>query len=280
MSLKKLGNLVNTFTIVLVFMLFLLLVVPLNNFLEGYDFAEMDSRYISGIIVRIFLSLGVIILIKKHGLSRFSSPKNKPYNLYVLVFPLIVVGAGFTANWEVYLGAEKLTVLLFFGKHLSVGLFEEVLFRGFVFPKCLIYFKNKRNALVKSSIMTGSLFGFVHLINLFREPNVMHLFGEPDFIFNIISQVFAVMVIGVFLAGILVRTGNIIFSIFMHFLINSSLGSGELRLAELSIPDSEGSLWLMSALIIILFAFIFIWGLMMLRESDTKRIYSLIEGDN
>lgn len=95
-------------------------------------------------------------------------------------------------------------------EQIFVGVFEEFLFRGLILNTLLKklqsdQYKNKMIAIVISSL----LFGSVHLLNLFSEPQMLYA---------TIDQVFYASFIGIFLGALYLRTNNIWVVVFYHFI--------------------------------------------------------------
>lgn len=101
-------------------------------------------------------------------------------------------------------------ILIVIAEQLSIGIFEEFLFRGLIL-NTLLYkipdhsFRNKITAVVISSV----LFGIIHFANLFSYPELINY---------TIAQVFYALFIGVFLGVLYLRTKNIWIVVFYHFL--------------------------------------------------------------
>ena len=123
-----------------------------------------------------------------------------------------------------------------------------------------------------AAFVSSSLFGIVHFVNLF---------SQPDNFIGITSQVFFALSIGVFFSGLMVRTENILVPVLIHALVNFSFGAGELKetpVEEISnAVEQTGINWNSVIPTTIFFAFIMAGGIFMILSSDKQRIMSTLE---
>ena len=134
------------------------------------------SKYIGemlalGIIRFVFGAAGVffIIALKRGGCFKVGRAAVK--NADILVVSLIVAANNFPivalcrGDAVVTAGAGEICKFVFFC--LSVGFFEEIYFRGLIFPLLLVFFESKKFAELKAVIVSGVVFGLIHIVNLF-----------------------------------------------------------------------------------------------------------------
>lgn len=93
----------------------------------------------------------------------------------------------------------------------SVGVAEELLARGVIAQTLLEHYGPSRAGVWKACLISGAIFGAGHLINL--------LFAEP---FGVLMQCVFTAALGVLLAAIYFRTGNLWVVIFLHTLMDVS----------------------------------------------------------
>jgi membrane protease YdiL (CAAX protease family) len=145
----------------------------------------------------------------------------------------------------------------------AVGILEEFVFRGIVFPLLIKSFQNKKNVLLWAAFISSFLFGSIHYVNLFEQPG--------NFV-GITSQVFFATSIGVFFCGLMARTGNILIPAAVHALINFSFGAGVLKdgigLLETAVESENGLNWNSIIPTSIFFIFIMLGGVFMLLKSN------------
>ncbi len=92
----------------------------------------------------------------------------------------------------------------------SVGLFEEFVFRGVVFSALASVFTKDRAGLIKTFVVSSVLFGVVHLSNLF---------GGAGLVPTLLQVVYTTLMGGVF-AFVLIKTQNLFCCAFVHALYN------------------------------------------------------------
>lgn len=96
-------------------------------------------------------------------------------------------------------------IVLFFLTMFLVGAAEELLFRGVVAQTMLEHFGTSRAGVWKAAALSGALFGAAHLTNL--------LGSEP---LGVLVQCATAAVLGMLLAAVYFRTGNIWVPVFIH----------------------------------------------------------------
>ncbi|HMP14950.1 MAG TPA: CPBP family intramembrane metalloprotease [Saprospiraceae bacterium] len=247
---------------------------PLRAYLSTSLFDVLTAKLISDIFVRAILVIVVVILIQKFKLVAFSglTTWRKIKNIQAALIAIVFIIIGITSNWHKYFNSPNHLLLLFAIKTLSVGIVEELLFRGTIFPLFIQSFEKSKRTLLISAILSSLLFGLIHYVNLFSQPE--------NFI-GITSQVFFATSIGVFFCGLMVRTGSILIPIVIHALINFSFGAGELSQAieKASEFNNISSLTDLNTLIptTIFFTFIFIGGIYMIKKTDEEEIIKKLE---
>jgi membrane protease YdiL (CAAX protease family) len=187
-------------------------------------------------------------------------------NIQATFIPLVFVLLGIYSNWNTYYQAELPTLALFGLSVLAVGIVEEFVFRGALFPLCIQAFKNTNRPILYAAVLSGSVFGMVHFVNVF---------SQPDNFIGITSQVFFALSIGVFFSGLMVRTENILIPALIHALINFGFGADELHpLAEELSEGKEGDgvEWNSVIPTTLFFAFILAGGVYMILKSDVNHV--------
>ncbi len=153
--------------------------------------------------------------------SAFSGADIIAVSLLVAVnnFPIIALVSG---EASITAGAGEICKFVFFCA--SVGFFEEVYFRGLIFPLLLAFFKDKKFAELKAVLVSGAVFGLIHLVNLF---------GGADF-GSVAMQVGYSALNGLMYAALFLFTRSLVFPILCHTLFDigglmiERLGAGEI----------------------------------------------------
>lgn len=170
-----------------------------------------DSCLELEILSNIILAGISIVFILRYGFGKILRDGMRVLSVWTLVAVGLLVMA-FLEMERILLpeGIPTITNVKFFLSNLSTGIFEEVLFRVFVFYFIMQRMKNKKNAIWKSTLWTSLCFGLVHTLNFV---------SGLDIVSYIILVVFAT-VVGIILQGFYLRTKSIILVAVLHGLIN------------------------------------------------------------
>lgn len=192
-------------------------------FTGGYGLTE---KLIGTMAVRYVFSVIIVRLAFDFGFERLYvwSPFGKGI-LYALPFLAVainnapIIGLA-TGNAYVSVGTTDLVLYLLMS--LSVGLLEELIFRGIILPLCMIYLKGKNHALFWSCALSSAIFGAMHLINLLGG-NIGGTFLQVGYSF----------LIGGMCAAATVKSGCVYPAIVLHTVYNigglllENLGGGK-----------------------------------------------------
>ena len=246
---------------------------PLRELLIKCMVDELLAKFIAGIIVRLLLLCFVIYLIFKLNLNKFTGLDSKMQmkNLHAALIALAIIVIGILSNWKIYSSIDLTKLILFITSVITIGFFEEFVFRGMVLPLFIKSLHEKKQVLYLSVILSSFLFGSIHFINLLSQSGNLG---------GITSQVFFSFSIGVFFGGLMLRTENIIVPSIIHGLVNFAFGAGELKsetIVRISEGVSKGAHWNSIIPTTIFFLFILIGGLFMIRKSDTEVILSRLK---
>lgn len=203
------------------FALMLALALPLRELLEQLLVNEKERRLVSGIIVRLTMFIVLIYLIKRLELTAFLGLKTgfSFDQFQVIIIPIVIVSMSIFGDLTLYRSAGFNLLSLFLLSNMLVALVEEFAFRAIVLPLILRIRSHKKRLVLASVVMSSVLFGVLHYLNLFREP---------DNFSGITSQVIFATCIGVYLGALFLRTRNIIFPVVIHFLVNVAFGKSVL----------------------------------------------------
>lgn len=95
---------------------------------------------------------------------------------------------------------------LFAFQCLAIGFFEELAFRGFVFPYVMEKSCSTKKGIFKSIVISGGIFGLVHMLNLLAG-------ADPGSVFLQIGYSF---LIGAMCSVVLLRTANVWICVLLH----------------------------------------------------------------
>ena len=250
--------------------------VPLRVALSDWLSDDKEIRLVAGIVARCLILFLAFYLIKKFRFVAFLGKDSqfKSKDLLSIVVPLVFISMGLFGGWGVYKTASVNLLSLFLISNLLVALVEEFVFRGLVLPLILKVRSKKRRLLLMSVFLTALIFGVLHYLNLFREPNNFS---------GITSQVIFALCIGIYLGGLMLRTRNILFPIVIHFLINISFGKEilkpEINEVVTQVVERDTN-WGSMLLTFGLFGLIALGGVYMVRLVDKADVLKLLNKEN
>lgn len=184
-----------------------------------FEFFGVQSD-IANLLDKIILNIVIIVLAYKeiilNGLLPHAGLKiNKIESPWVYPYLLIYL-AIFTGGFVSFLKIESsdlysFLVLLFLMKYITVGIFEEIVFRSLLQSKFIVQLIDKKNGIVKAICLAAFFFGFSHIVNV--GSDYMSLTG-------VVSQIFAAFCIGSLYGVALFKTKNIYPIISIHAAID------------------------------------------------------------
>ena len=186
---------------------------------------DMLNASLSGMIVCRAAGLAAMLILHRQlgflcdpRLQKGSMPKVLPAFLVSLNnAPLIAL---FSGTAVVTAGADE--IVLFALECIFVASFEELTFRGIVFPLMLQHFGAERRERTAAVLVSAAVFGAMHLLNLFSGGGMGPTLLQAGYTF----------LIGAMFAVVLLCTGNLMICIGLHAVYNfggmlvPTLGSG------------------------------------------------------
>ena len=133
-------------------------------------------KLLGGIILRVILAVFAVIAIKKYGFERpFFT--NNGVKSFILIIPALIVAVNNFPFSAVISGNAEFTAstgqtVLYICYCLSVGVFEELVYCGLVFPLVLYVFRHKKYSVVFATVISSAIFGASHLLNIFGGASV------------------------------------------------------------------------------------------------------------
>ena len=139
------------------------------------------------------------------------------------MLPLVVLLFINSAHVDTVQSLNGPTLAYFLAYAISVGVAEELTFRGVIFNVLI-----KRHTFLYSIIISSLLFGGVHVVNVFNDNH--------DFT-AVISQIALTFGLGMYFSGIRLFTGSLVPSIILHALFNIAFGGELAQLAGIEQPE-------------------------------------------
>lgn len=199
---------------IVIVMLFTLGLVslPFNRITDFFIEDKSVSAMVAVSVLRIILSVIAVIFIFKYGFGKiFTKSFNIKY--YLLLIPALAVAINnfpvigtLKGNVDIYADGGHIAVYVFYC--FSIGLYEEITFRGIIFPLCYVLLKDKKHRVFFSVALSSELFGLSHILNLIGGQSV----GAT------VLQIGYSFLIGAMCGISLIATGNIYSAIALHFI--------------------------------------------------------------
>ena len=117
-----------------------------------------------------------VLLMRKTDIKLFSKPQNLLY-----LIPCLIIAVDNFPFWSYFSGnmhlvrSETLDFILFGTYCLSVGLFEECIFRGIVFAVLASRLAKDRKGFIQTYIISSFIFGVAHLMNGFSPATLLQV---------------------------------------------------------------------------------------------------------
>lgn len=180
-------------------------------FSEVLSLSKTYSYYLDAAF-RLICSSGFIYLAFTYGFGGLFKFKAKKiyallpcYLVAVNNFPFIALLSG-----QAYVDITATEIIGYALFSLSVALFEEVVFRGIVFPLIYLKTKNYKHGLLYAILISSLIFGGVHLVNIF---------GGSD-IGAVLLQMFYTFLMGCMCCVAFLVSQSVLVPFTLHFIFN------------------------------------------------------------
>lgn len=254
-------------------LLCILMVPLLEEFFEEIFNREFLSRLAAGSSIRLILCLFLGYLVVKKGFLPFNglSPYSFKNPLLLIISIAVILILAFS-SYEYYFASSPKMLALFAFDQALIGIFEELLFRGIVFPLLILHFAGKNKPVLKAVILSSIIFGFIHFVGILRNPEIF---------LGVLNTVIFASGIGFFMAVFFLKTRNILAPAFLHFLIDFTNGASALKeeVVPQAIPTTE-TILITLAVLTAMSAFLVALGLFLfkrVRQEEWVEKASLIE---
>lgn len=146
--------------------------------------------------------------------------------------------------------------------NLAIAFSEEFLFRGLILKTLLNAWKDKKDFIIKAVLVSSTIFGLRHLINLITNPTAINL---------TIGQVFFTFMAGFYLCALYLRTKNLWLCIAIHFIEDFLTGFWNLfSSSALALSNMDAPVINVVALVV-LQSFYLIFGILMLIDKKWNK---------
>ncbi len=231
-----------------------LIAFSLANIGVNLDSSNQMTKYMMGIFVRIIgVAIFMFIMIKLKLTRIYHFKLNKSYIFLSWVFFIYII---FNLEFTTIKHIDSLLVTAMIINSLIIGLYEEIVFRGIVLPLLFAKWGANKKQVVFSVVGASTLFGLLHLSNLFT--------GAP--VVAVVTQVIYATIMGIAFSALLIRTNwNLIWCGLIHGMYNMASGFGDL-VPSVSAEVSGNVSALPYLLNLLLFLPLLLYGLFLLRK--------------
>lgn len=270
MNNKVLKNLLKA---IIIFILFELIINTLGallaqNLWDSINYGKYTSSFISELVV---LTIALIILKARNKWYIFKDQKINFIDSLKKCAPILIISIcmfliNITNITTPDLNKANLISLIFYV--ISIGLFEEILFRGIIENELLENLTSENKQIIWAIVLSGIIFGSVHITNIFMGQDLL----------TTIMQFIQSTSIGILFATVYYLTKNIWALIFLHSFYDFSLLLNEVNLVtECSYLDNVPiSLTIQSIIVSIILSLIYIIYSIKIYKSNNSKIYTTI----
>ena len=186
--------------------------LPLNKFFLLFTEDGTLALYFSGITVRALLSVAAAVLIFSYGFSGLIKSRISAKGVLFCIPAVIIAVNNFpiigAIKGDVVFYGDALYGALFILNCLFIGAFEELTFRGIIFPLIFIKFKGKKRAAFIAAAASSAIFAVTHFINVFAGASIGATLLQVGYSF----------LIGGLCALSVLKTGSVIPAVLIHFI--------------------------------------------------------------
>ena len=186
--------------------------IPLDALLKLIIPDEYIAKTLGMTLTRLIFGVVAIYFIYKYGFLKNMFKKPTHIGLVMTLPALLVVVNNFpiigVINGNVKVVGETPRIILYVIYCLSVGIYEETIFRGLVFPLCLIKTEKTKHPTFWAIALSSGIFGVAHLLNLLGGASIPATLLQVGYSF----------LIGGMCAISLCLTDNLIVPIILHFI--------------------------------------------------------------
>lgn len=246
---------------------FLLLLMILLEFIR-FEFLQDDvvALIVKDGFTRLFGAIIFIIVTYLLGFTYLKPQKTKWKTVLLIVPPLLVSINNFpfvayiTGLAEVTEPAQ--TIVLFALQCLSVGLFEEIVFRGLILVLLLERLPKTKEGIFLSILISSIIFGSSHILNLFVGAGFSATILQIGYSF----------LTGMMWAVVFLATKNIWFSVVLHAIYNF-VGLLFYELGTITGKNDLITIVLTTVLAVIVTGYC-IWLFLQIKERDIESLYT------
>ena len=211
---KKNSNItIHTYQSILIIFLIVLMIIFEFSDIRLFENAK-DSTMVSNSILRFLGGIVLVIIIIGSGYSWIFRFKNV-WKSFLIIIPALIISINNFPIIAFFDGRATLEepvyrIYLFLMECLSIGFFEEIIFRGIILVFLLKKLTNQKNGIFLSIFISSLLFGLIHIFNLYSGASIGDTFLQIGYSF-LVGMMWSVMFL---------KTGNLCLTMLLHATFN------------------------------------------------------------
>jgi membrane protease YdiL (CAAX protease family) len=229
--------------------------------LEGF-FTQSNSAWLRSIgrLLVSFVFIGLLVKLSWAKHAGLTQPfKNWGKHWFLVICPMLMIGLVNLSSVEwarLQFSLTGLFVLL--SENIIIGLFEEVIMRGFAFYLLYRAWAQQKYGLYKAAIIQAIVFGLLHLLNLDQGLQI-----------DVIAQVIYATLLGIGFAGVVAYTRTLWTAVFAHTFINIMGSISNIFDPDYILPTTSVDNYIVLTVVILLF--VTLPGLWCLKQANKSQ---------
>lgn len=173
-----------------------------------------DATIVTNSILRFLGGVVFVIILIGFGSSWVFRCKNTAKS-FLIIIPALIISINNFPIIALFDGKASLTepvyrVYLFFIECLSIGFFEEIIFRGIILVVLIKKLAHLKNGVFLSIVFSSALFGLIHIFNIYSGAAI----GDT------VLQMWYSFLVGMMWAVMYLKTGNLWLTMLLHATFN------------------------------------------------------------
>ncbi len=204
-----------TLTYQKILILILIIAIIVFQFVDFHLFENVkDTTIVTNSIIRFLGGIVFVVLLISFDHAKLFQIKNLGKSLLIILPALIISINNFPIiaffDGRATLAEPGYRVFLFFIECLSIGFFEEIIFRGIILVLLLKKLAQTKNGVFLSIVISSAIFGLIHVLNLFDGASM----GDT------VLQIGYSFLVGMMWAVMFLKTGNLWLTMLLHATYN------------------------------------------------------------
>ena len=193
---KKTNLLVKNVFLALLFIILIVTLIVIEFFNVHLFENSLASSMFENSILRFLGGVIFMVILFRLGFSKLFK-FNKTLTPLILIIPALIISVNNFPISAYFNGRTSLnepiyTIYIFALECISIGFFEEIIFRGLLLTLFLQKLPKSRKGVFGAIVLSSAVFGFIHALNLFSGASLGNTFLQIGYSF-LIGMMWAVM---------------------------------------------------------------------------------------